>query len=133
MPRDVYHRIRWVGTLRGWGGSEAAITWKAFFHDIPILHLCGPLARHLFGRSIPYAAPWESEWRNHALLARVCFDDQTWFEHWLPNVFAKHLSDGIRPDLESKELLAEHEAFLTAKVRPDREFWRCLLQQEEPA
>jgi hypothetical protein len=111
------------------------VTLKAFFQDVDILHLCGPMARHYFreGRQIPYSAPWESVWRNHALVARVCFDDKTWYEHWLPNVFYKHLSPEAKRDLESAEVVAEHEAFLAQKVRPDREFWRGLLQVEEPA
>ena len=134
MPRTVYEKVHWVRALRGWGASEAAVTVKAFFQDIDIFHLCGPLARHFFrkGRQIPYSAPWESVWRNHALVARVCFDDRTWYEHWLPNVFYQHLTPAVRSELESPEVIAEHEAFLAVKVRPDREFWRGLLRVEEP-
>lgn len=123
MPRDVYQRVRWIGGLRGWGASEPAVTVKAFFLGIDVLHLCGPLARHLFRNHLPYATPWEAVWRNHALVARVCFDDRTWFEHWLPQVFWKHLTDAARRDLESPELLAEHETFLSEKVRSDAEFF----------
>lgn len=134
MSREVYRRVRWIDALRGWGASEPAITLKAFFLDIDILHVIGPLARHFFrdGGQIPYLASWEAVWRNHALVARVCFDDRTWFEYWLPHVFEKHLTDAIRRDLESNEVLAEHETFLGNKVRPDREFWRGLMHTEEP-
>ena len=123
MPRDVYQRVKWIDGLRGWGASEAAVTVKAFFLGIDVLHLCGPLARHLFHNHIPYAAPWDEVWRNHALVARVCFDDRTWFEDWLPRVFWKHLSDAARRDLESPQVLAERETFLAAKVRSDAEFF----------
>ena len=135
MTREVYEKVFWIRSLRGWGASEPAVTLKAFFQDVDILHLCGHMARHFFrkGREIPYSAPWESVWRNHALVARICFDDKTWYEHWLPNVFYKQLSSAVRYELESPAVVAEHEAFLAQKVRPDREFWRGLLRVEEPA
>ncbi len=132
MPRKVYEQVRWIDALRGWGGSEAAITLKAYFLGIEMLHLCGPLARHLFRSSIPYSVPWEAVWRNQAIIARVCFDDRSWFDYWLPNVFEKHLTDAVRRDLESEGVLAEHEAFLAEKVRTDRDFWQMLLGQQEP-
>lgn len=115
MPRNVYDRVRWIPQLRGWGASEAAITVKAFFLGIPVFHLCGPLARHYFRKQIPYSTPWEGVWRNHALVARVCFEERTWFDRWLPNVFERHMTDAIRRDLESPEVLAEYEAFQTAR------------------
>jgi len=117
MPREVFSRVRWIGALRGWGASEPALTVKAYFLNIPILHLCGPLARHLFRNEIPYSTPWESVWRNHALVARVCFQDETWFERWLPQVFERHMTDAIRRDLESPEVQAEHAEFLAARKK----------------
>lgn len=133
MPRDTYEKVFWVHGLRGWGGSEAAVAVKAFFQDIDLLHLCGPLARHYFRGNLPYPASWESVWRNHALIARICFDDKTWYEHWLPDVFDDHLTPAARRDLESPDVISQHEAFLAQKLRPDREFWRGLLRIEEPA
>jgi len=111
-----------IGALPGCGASEAAITVKAFFLNIDPLHVCGPLACHFFrpNGKIPYTAPWQSIWRNHALVARVCFDDRIWFEHWLPNVVYKHLNEQSRRDLESNEVLKEHKSFLARKQRPDR-------------
>ncbi len=129
MPRAVYDKVRWIGALRGWGASEAAITVKAFFLDIEVLHLCGPLARHLFRKHLPYSTPWEAVWRNHALVARVCFDDQSWFDYWLPRVFEGHLTEQARRDLECPEVLAEHEEFLAAKVRADDEFFDVVGRQ----
>jgi glycosyltransferase involved in cell wall biosynthesis/SAM-dependent methyltransferase len=117
MPRHVFSRVRWIGALRGWGASEPALTVKAFFLNIPILHLCGPLARHLFRNELPYSTPWESVWRNHALVARVCFEDRTWFDRWLPQVFERHMTDAIRRDLESPEVQAEHAEFLAARKK----------------
>jgi len=134
IPRTVFGNVRWIEALRGWGASESAVALKAFFQDIDILHLCGPLARHFFrpAGKIPYSAGWKSVWRNHALVARVCFDRRTWFDHWLPEVFDKHLTGSVKAELESPEVLAEHEAFQERKARPDREFWQGLLRTEEP-
>ena len=130
MPRAVYQQVGWIGALRGWGASEAAIAVKAFFLKIPILHLCGPLARHWFRQELPYATPWEAVWRNHALVARVCFDDRSWFEYWLPRVFEPHLPEAVRGELESAEVLAEHEAFVAQKVRCDGEFFELVGRPE---
>jgi len=124
IPREVFRRVRWIESLRGWGASEPAITVKAFFQDIDLLHVCGPLARHMFrpGSKIPYATPWQSVWRNHALVARVCFDQRTWLEYWLPEVFDKHLTEPLRGELDSPEVLAEHEAFQALKCAPIASF-----------
>jgi glycosyltransferase involved in cell wall biosynthesis len=133
VPRDLFDDLRWIPQLRGWGGSEAAIALKAFFLGIDILHVCGPVARHLFRRTFGYAVRDEEVVRNHALIARVCFDDRTWFEYWLPHVFEEHLSPEAVHDLEAPDVVAEHKEFLTLKRRPDREFWRGLLRRKEPA
>lgn len=133
MSRETYQELAWMGALRGWGGSEAAVSLKAFFLDIDILQLHGPIAYHLFRKQFPYETTWHGIWRNHAIIARVCFDDRSWFEHWLPNVFDEHLTDEAREDLKSEEVLAEHEAFLAKKIRTDRQFWRILLRQSEPS
>ena len=130
MPRAVYGRVRWIGGLRGWGASEPAIAVKAFFLDIPILHLCGPLARHWFRQELPYATPWEGVWRNHALVARVSFDDRSWFDYWLPHVFEPHLSEAVRGELQSPEVLAEREVFAAQKIRGDGEFFELVGRPE---
>lgn len=134
MTREVYEKVFWIRALRGWGASEPAIAIKAFFQDIDILHLCGHTAFHLFRgpEEVPYAIDRDSVWRNHALVARICFDDKTWYEHWLPNVFYRHLTPAARYELESPAIVAEHDAFLANKRRPDREFWRGLMRIEEP-
>lgn len=132
IAASVYKDIHWISALRGWGGSEAAISLKAFFTGVDILHLRGPLARHRFRRRFPYTTTWDEVWRNQALIARVCFDDCTWYDYWLPEVFDKHLSEQARADLECEEVAAEHERFLERKVRSDRDFWNELLCQSEP-
>jgi glycosyltransferase involved in cell wall biosynthesis len=132
VPRKLFDELRWISQLRGWGASEAAIALKAFFLGIDILHVCGPVARHLFRPTFRYAVSDEEVSRNHALITRVCFDDRTWYEHWWPRVFEKCLSSASIRDLESAEVLAEHEEFLKRKLRTDREFWRGLLGQPEP-
>ena len=132
MPRRVYDQVRWPPQLRGWGGSEAAVSLKAFFLGIPILHLCGPLARHLFKRSFQYDVNAEGVARNHAVIARICFDDRTWHEHWLPRVFAKELAESTLRELDSPSIRDEQREFQRRKIRPDRDFWRWLLKTPEP-
>jgi hypothetical protein len=66
-----------------------------------------------------YSTTWEDIWRNQAIIARVCFDEATWFGYWLPLLFAPHLSDEARAAVESAEVLAEHRAFASRKVRSD--------------
>jgi glycosyltransferase involved in cell wall biosynthesis len=132
VPRKLFEELRWISQLRGWGGSEAAMALKAFFLGIDILHLCGPVARHLFRRKFQYTVDDEEVTRNHALIARVCFDDWTWFEHWLPRVFDGRLSDQTIRDLEAPDVVREREEFMKLKRRPDREFWLGLLRRDEP-
>jgi glycosyltransferase involved in cell wall biosynthesis len=100
MPRGVYERVRWHDSLRGWGATEAAIWVKALCLDIEILHLCGPLARHLFHKTSHFDTPQEQIWCNHAIVARTCFDDAAWRDYWLPNVFAPLLSPATIAEVE---------------------------------
>jgi len=85
--------------LRGWGATEAAIWVQAWCLGIEILHLCGPLARHLFRKTSHFDTPQEEIWRNHAIVARTCFDDTAWRDYWLPNVFAPVLSPATLAEL----------------------------------
>jgi glycosyltransferase involved in cell wall biosynthesis len=132
VPRKLFDELRWITQLRGWGATEAAIALKAFFLGIDILHICGPVARHLFRPKFRYAVRDEDVSRNHALIARVCFDDRTWFEHWLPRVFDGRLSPAILRELEAPDVVTEHNEFMKLKRRPDREFWLGLLRRKEP-
>ncbi len=126
IPRGIYHKVAWVAGLRGWGATDYCVALKAFFTDVDILHVNTHALEHLFRKQIPYETNWEGVWRNHALIARVCFDDLTWQRYWLPAVFQPHLSDQVLEELNSPAVRAEHEAFLAIKARPDREFWRGL-------
>jgi hypothetical protein len=132
MPRRVYQRVKWSAALCGWGGSEAAISLKAFFLAVPILHLCGPLARHLFKKKFQYEVTREGVDWNHAAIARLCFDDRAWYEHWLPNVFASQLPESKLAELESPAMREEQREFQRRKVHSDRDFWRLLLKTPEP-
>ena len=132
VSRALYPQLAWSRAARGWGASEASMTLKAFFTGVDILHIAGPLARHRFQRKFPYETTWDGVWRNHAIVARICFDDVTWFRYWLPRVFAPHLSKEACAVLDLPELLAEHEQFLARKVRTDREFFIELAGQEAP-
>jgi glycosyltransferase involved in cell wall biosynthesis len=132
MSRAIYDRVRWPAQLRGWGGSEAAVSLKAFFLGIPILHLCGPVARHLFKQSFQYQVNSADVAWNHAVIARVCFEERTWQEHWLPQIFAKELPEATLNELNSPAIRDEQRAFQRQKVRSDRDFWRWLLKAPEP-
>ncbi len=132
IPRSAYDRVAWIAGLRGWGATDFSVAVKAFFTDVDILHVSTGATEHLFRKRIPYETSWEGVWRNHALIARVCFDDRTWSRYWLAEVFQKNLSEDVLHELNSPAVLAEHEAFMAVKVRPDREFWRGLLRIPEP-
>jgi glycosyltransferase involved in cell wall biosynthesis len=132
IPRELYGNVAWSPLLRGWGGSEASMVVKSFFMGIPILNLTRVLAHHRFQKSFPYETTWEGVWRNQAIIARICFDDHTWYRHWLPRVFQGHLTDDARTTLESAEVQLEHSEFLRRKVRTDRQFWIELLRQRPP-
>ncbi len=132
MSRDVYDEVRWIDGLRSWGASETVLSLKAFFLGIPILHLCGALTFHRFKKALHYNASMDDVWRNHALTARVCFDDRSWYEYWLPQVFGRHLSEEAMRDTESGSIVAQHAEFCRLKVRADAEFWTHLLQQPVP-
>ncbi len=132
VPRQLYERIAWSASLRGWGATDLSVSVKAFFSDVDILHVKTKPTQHLFRKHIPYGATWEEVWRNHALIARVCFDERTWVRYWLPEVFQDHLSEATMAELESPAVLAERDAFHAVKARPDREFWRGILHMVEP-
>ncbi len=132
IPKSIFDRVCWIDGMRGWGGSEAVVSVKAFFTGVEIVSLRGPIAWHRFKTTFHYDVSWEDIWRNHALIARVCFDERTWYEYWLPEVFEVHLTEEARRDLESDGIIAQHREFLRHKVRPDRDFWGVLLRQEPP-
>ncbi len=132
IPRRVYEQVRWIRGLRSWGGSEAAVSVKAFFLDIPILHLCGTLTHHQYKKKLHYDACWDDVWRNQALIARVCFEERTWQRYWLPQIFADHLTPEARYDLDSEQVTVQHEEFQRHRVRSDAEFWTVLLEQPLP-
>lgn len=133
VPRSMYGSVAWSRALRGWGASEASIVVKSFFMGIGILHIAGPLARHRFQRRFHYETTWDGVWRNQAIIARICFDDATWFQYWLPEVFEPHLTDESRVAIEGADVLAEHREFLSKKRRTDRQFWTDLLRLPSPA
>jgi glycosyltransferase involved in cell wall biosynthesis len=133
IPRSMYNDVAWSRSLRGWGASEASMVVKSFFMGISILHVAGPLARHRFQKQFPYETTWDGVWRNHAIIARICFDDATWFHYWLPQIFEPHLTEEARRTIEGTEVQAEHQAFLAKKVRTDLQFWTDLLRSSPPA
>jgi len=140
IPRSVYPKVAWLPQLRGWGGSEPCITVRAFFADVDVLHLCGPIARHLFRDKLvngainrPFNAPFHETWRNHAHTARLCFDDETWERYWWPEIFSTWGKPNELAEFHTPEAMAQHREFLEHKQRPDAEFWLGLMGRELPA
>lgn len=132
MPRGIYPRLQWSGLLRGWGASEPALTIKAFFLGIPLLHLCGPIAYHLFRKEFPYGTDRRAVVRNHAIVARLCFSEATWRSYWLPEVFQRQLAPAVLTQFDSPEMLGAQRAFARQKLRPDADFWRSCLRTPVP-
>jgi len=132
MPRSVYEEVKWPMQLRQWGASEAAVSLKAFFLGVPILHVCGPLTRHLFKKTFHYRVTSEDVDWNHAAIARICFDERTWYEYWLPSVFSVDSAAFEINNLERLSIRDEQREFQRGKVRSDREFWHGLLKMPEP-
>lgn len=131
MTRQVYERVSWSQQLRGWGASEPAIVIKAFFQGIPLLHLCGPIAYHLFRKEFPYQTVREEVMQNHALVTRICFSDEAWRLYWRP-VFELQLSALMLSKLDSPEIEAERRAFALHKLRADESFWNEFLGTPSP-
>lgn len=129
IPKTIWPKVRLIEGLKLHGASEPALTVKAFFADVSILHLCGPLARHRFtaGHRLPYECSWRTVVRNHALVARVCFDDSTWREYWYP-IFHRWLKDGMS-EFDEPHITSQYEDFQKIKQRPDEEFWKGLIQK----
>lgn len=133
IPREVYPKVCWSRALRGWGGSEACVSLKAFFAGVDLLHLCGPVAWHKLKSKFHYPVDWPEVWRNHAIIARICFDERTWYEYWLPDVFDVKLTEPAKADLESDLVVDEHRQFQKIKVRRDIDFWKRLVFRDVPA
>lgn len=133
IPRKVYSLVEWSSQLRGWGGSEAAVFLKAFFSGVRIQHFCGPAVLHQFKPTFHYDVDWPEVWRNQAISTRICFDDRSWYEYWLPFVFEANLTNEARGELESDVIRSEQRDFSKHKVRCDESFWTSLVFQDMPA
>ncbi len=133
IPRSLYENVAWSPHLRGWGASDACVALKAFFTGVRILHTSRALARHRFQCGSHYAVSWDDMYRNQAIIARICFDENTWRRYWLPSVFEGHLSADAHAFLGSTDIQSEHEDFQRLKVRADRQFWTDLVTTSLPA
>jgi len=132
LPRHLYPKLRWSQALRGWGGTEAALSLKAFFAGVEILHLCGPMVRHKFKRTFHYDVGWQEVRRNQALIARLCFSEHTWRTYWRPEIFEPLLAEEVLRELDSDPILAERDEFARHKVRPDEDYWTRLIFRPVP-
>ena len=139
IPRaNVWPKVRWIAGQREWGAGEPTLCVQAFFADVDILHLCGPLARHLFRRKWydekghkhvdrPFHSPFKATWRNHAILNRVTFEQETWEKYWIPKVFSKWHRGDDWSEFDAPTILDRHAEFQQYKKRPDEEIWRGLM------
>lgn len=127
MTRGVFERVRWIDGLLGWGASEPAITVKAFFLGIRLLVARSVMTRHFFRDEFPFSVCPEAVWRNHALVARVCFEDSTWRRQLLPDVFGKHLSASALAELNAPAVLEQFRRFQQLKLVADDDFWKVAI------
>lgn len=134
MPMSVWKDLQISTLTRGFGANEPMLWVKCFFLDIPILHTCHAMVRHLFRATTGHYTIGLSEvYRNMAILARTCFDDNTWRTWWWPRVFDCPALDGdARKVLSSPQMREEHLAFQAKKRRLDSQFWRGLCLEPVP-
>ena len=137
IPIPIWELIKTSRLARGFGANEPNVWVKCFFLDIPILHTCDAMVRHMFRASEtdarPYKATSEEVHRNMALLARTCFDAKTWEGWWWPEVFAaREFKKDSLAALDSTELQEDHLLFQARKKRTDAEFWRGLCLEPVP-
>lgn len=125
IPQSVWPKVRLIDGLRNHGASEPALTVKAFFAEVDILHLCGPIAYHRFNSKVPFPCTGKEQIRNHGLVARVCFDNDTWENYWSKTAVRKVSMEEFNTEI----VLEQHRAFQEIKKRPDEEFWRGLILQ----
>jgi glycosyltransferase involved in cell wall biosynthesis len=134
IPREVWPQVRPADGLSGWGATEPAISVRAFFACVDILHLCGPMCRHGFrpGTKIPYTTRWDVVVRNHATTAFVCFSDLTWRRYWKRRIYRKWLKGKDWDYFDTPLLREQHDAFQLIKKRPDSHFWSHLIGTDVP-
>lgn len=133
VPLSIWRDMPISSLCRGFGGNEPMLWVKAFFLDVPILHTCDHMVRHLFrSKNAHYKATPKEVNRNMAILAKTCFDADTWDGFWWPEVFDSIVTRNTKKVLESDQLWNEHLAFQWKKKRPDSEFWRGLCLEPLP-
>jgi len=138
MPIKLWNMVRPSALSRGFGANDASVWVKSFFLDIPILHTCSSMVRHMFRAdpqdARPYTATSAEVHRNMGLLARVCFDAKSWEGWWWPEVFsAREFTKDSLVALDSVQLMEEHLLFQAQKKRSDREFFVGLCHEPCPA
>jgi glycosyltransferase involved in cell wall biosynthesis len=132
IPRSVWSDIRTSKLARGFGANEPSVYISAMFADVPILHTCGAMVRHLFrSHTAHYTVSAREVYRNMAIVAKRCFSQKTWDNYWHPEL-KSGLDDDAERALVSDEFMAERAAFQKVKKRPDVEFWRGLVFEPVP-
>ena len=133
VPLSIWYDMPISRLCRGFGGNEPMLWVKAFFLDVPILHTCSHMVRHLFrSKDAHYTARPIEVNRNMAVLAKTCFDANTWERFWWPEVFDGHVTKTTEKMLGCDDLREEHLLFQAKKKRPDSEFWRGLCMEDVP-
>jgi glycosyltransferase involved in cell wall biosynthesis len=134
VPRKVWPEVYPTTGLSGWGATEPAITVKAFFANVDILHLCGPMCRHGFrpGTRIPYTTRWDTVVRNHAITAFICFSDRTWRRYWKRKILGRWLKGKDWDFFDQPFMQEQRDEFQSKfKKRPDRHFWTHMIGTDE--
>ena len=133
VPLTVWADMPISNLCRGFGANEPMLWVKAFFLDVPILHTCASMVRHLFrSKNAHYKATPIEVNRNMAILAKTCFDAKTWDGFWWPMVFAGNVTRNTEKMLGCDQLWNERLLFQSKKKRPDSEFWRGLCMEPLP-
>lgn len=133
IPASIFDKVRWIDGMQFWGANEPCICIKAFFADVDLLHLCGPMARHRFKgkKEDKHLRPSGDIWKNHARIARVCFEDKTWRDYWEPKIFRKRgMIEQNTGEWDDPVLIEQHKQFQSIKQRPDEELWRGVMHRD---
>jgi len=129
-PRWVWEKTQgFVDHCRIWGYSEEGLALKLAFLNIPILFYGDVTIAHWFRREGPhpfFVDAWH-KFLNRAKVLRVVFDDDTFWNFWVPRMKACN-SHEVTPwgpkweeALNDPHLVAEAQRFRVRKVRTDAE------------
>ena len=129
MSRKIYERIGgWLSLPGKWSGNDVAMSTKAWFMDIPILAEQRAHIAHAQKTVRCHETSRQDQVLNKAYTAKVCFDEDTFRDFWLPGFKRCYgWSEWLDKELESPTLLAEQEAFKAKKLKTDSAFMETFV------